>query len=128
MYKTVRGSLQQSSSRAEPFIIRPTSRDEQNTRRGFHSMTAALKRSFLCAIVIFVLAAVAPAQPQLPAYTGMVNDFAGKLSDARRQQLESWLENFRTRSGIEIAIVTMRFDDLQGYPIEDYSLQLARKW
>jgi uncharacterized protein len=58
----------------------------------------------------------------------MVNDFAGKLSDAKRQQLESLLENFRTRSGIEVALVTMRFDDLQGYAVEDYSLQLARKW
>ena len=91
-------------------------------------MTAAIKKLFLFTGVIFVLASVAFAQPQLPAYTGMVNDFAGKLSDAKRQQLESLLENFRTRSGIEIAIVTMRFDDLQGYAVEDYSLQLARKW
>ena len=91
-------------------------------------MTAALKKTCLTAIIILALAAVALAQPQLPAYTGMVNDFAGKLSDAKRQQIESLLENFRTRSGIEVAVVTMRFDDLQDYPIEDYTLQLARKW
>jgi uncharacterized protein len=91
-------------------------------------MTAALKKLSLCLLIVLALAAVAPAQPQLPAPTGMVNDFAGKLSDAKRQQLESLLENFRARSGIEIAVVTMRFDDLQGYPVEDYSLQLARKW
>jgi len=91
-------------------------------------MTAALKKTCLTAIIILALAAVASAQPQLPDYTAMANDFAGKLSDAKRQQLESLLENFRTRSGIEVAVVTMRYDDLQGYPIEDYTLQLARKW
>ncbi|MEN3335567.1 MAG: uncharacterized protein V7641_4932 [Blastocatellia bacterium] len=91
-------------------------------------MTAAIKKLFLFTSLIFVLASVAFAQPQLPAYTGMVNDFAGKLSDAKRQQLESLLENFRTRSGIEIAVVTMRFDDLQGYSDAQYALELARKW
>jgi uncharacterized protein len=106
----------------------PTSNDADQARRGFHSMTTAIKKLFLFTSIIFVLASAAFAQPQLPAYTGMVNDFAGKLSDTKRQQLESLLENFRTRSGIEIAMVTMRFDDLQGYPVEDYSLQLARKW
>ncbi len=91
-------------------------------------MTVALKRTLLCLSLILALAAVALAQPQLPAYTGMVNDFAGKLSADKRQQLESLLENFRARSGVEIAVATMRFDDMQGYPIEDYSLQLGRKW
>ena len=91
-------------------------------------MTVALKKTLLCLSLILALAAVALAQPQLPAYTGMVNDFAGKLSADKRQQLESLLDNFRARSGVEIAVATMRFDDMQGYPIEDYGLQLARKW
>ncbi|MFL6212720.1 MAG: TPM domain-containing protein [Blastocatellia bacterium] len=91
-------------------------------------MTAAIKKTCLTAIIILALAALAFAQPQLPVFTAMVNDFAGKLSAAKRQQLESLLENFRTRSGIEVAVVTMRYDDLQGYALEDYSVQLARKW
>jgi uncharacterized protein len=128
MYKIVRANYRQSSSRAVLFNARPTSSGQSNARRGLYSMTAALKRICLTAIIILTLAVVASAQPQLPAYTAMVNDFAGKLSDAKRQQIETWLENFRARSGIEIAVVTMRYDDLQGYPIEDYTLQLARKW
>ena len=91
-------------------------------------MAGAFKPIFLCLLFIFLSAAVAPAQPQLPAPVGLVNDFAGKLSDAKRQQLETLLENFRDRSGVEVAVVAMRYDDLQGYAIEDYSLQLARKW
>src|SRR5256714_1859364 len=128
MHRTVRASLPQSSSRTESFIIRLESREEYKAGRGLHSMTGAIKQTFLCLILIVVFAAVALAQPQLPAPTGMVNDFAGKLNDAKRQQLESLLENFRARSGVEIAIVTMRYDDLQGYSDADYALELGRKW
>jgi uncharacterized protein len=109
-------------------MVTRTTYDEHNARRGFHSMTAAIKKTFLSAIILFILATVSFAQPQLPAYTGMVNDFAGKLSDAKRQQLESLLENFDKRSGIQVVIATMRFDDLQGYPIEQYALELGRQW
>src|SRR6185369_1354515 len=128
MHIIVRGSLQQSSSRVEPFIAMPTSSDQHNAGRGFHSMTAAIKKSFLSTLIILILAAAALAQPQLPAYTGMVNDFAGKLSDGKKQQLESLLENFDKRSGIQVAIATVNYDDLQGYPIEQYALELGRKW
>jgi len=59
----------------------------------------------------------------------MVNDFAGKLSPATKQQLETLLTNFKDRSGgIEVSVVTVPYDKLGGYPIEDYSLGLARKW
>src|ERR1051325_11422052 len=110
MHIIVRGNLQQSSSRAEQFIAKRTTCGERNARRGFHLMTAAVKQLFLSTLLILGLAAVVLAQPQLPAYTAMVNDFAGKLSDGTRQQLETVLEKFRDRSGIEIAIVTMKFD------------------
>jgi uncharacterized protein len=59
----------------------------------------------------------------------MVNDFAGKLSPATKQQLETLLTNFRDRSGgIEVSVVTIPFEKMVGYPIEDYSLGLARRW
>jgi uncharacterized protein len=106
----------------------PTSNDERKARRGFHSMTVAIKKTFLSAIIILVLAAVAFAQPQLPSYTGMVNDFAGKLNDGKKQQLESLLENFDKRSGVQVVIATVNYDDLQGYPIDQYALELGRKW
>src|SRR5436853_855654 len=128
MFKTVRVNLRQSSSGAALFISRRKISNQANARRGFYSMTAAIKKTCLTAIIILALAALAFAQPQLPAFTARVNDFAGKLSDAKRQQLESLLENFRTRSGIEVAVVTMQYDDLQGYALEDYSVQLAHKW
>src|SRR5262245_33118091 len=128
MQISVRESLRQSSSRAEWLIANRTTCGAQHARRGFHLMIAGLKNLFLSTLLILVPATVAFAQPQLPSYTGMVNDFAGKLNGGTKQQLESVLENFRARSGIEIAIVTMKFDDLQGYSIEQYALELGRKW
>ncbi|MFY9609564.1 MAG: TPM domain-containing protein [Blastocatellia bacterium] len=91
-------------------------------------MINALKRFFVTAGAVALLATVSNAQPQLPQPQGMVSDFAGKLSPGTKQQLETLLMNFRDRSGIEISIVTVNFADMKGYPIEDYALQLGRQW
>ncbi|MEK6408558.1 MAG: TPM domain-containing protein [Acidobacteriota bacterium] len=67
-------------------------------------------------------------EPPLPLARGFVSDFAGKLSPATKQQIETLLLNFRNRTGIEVAVVTIPFDDMQGYPIEEYALRLGRQW
>ena len=85
-------------------------------------------------LVLSIFAALllgAPAYADLkvpPPPQGMLNDFAGKLSPASRQQIETLLESFRDRTGIEVAEVTVPFDDMQGYSIEEYALQLGRQW
>ncbi len=91
-------------------------------------MTKAIKLVLSSAAIVFVIATVSFADLQLPQPQGMLNDFAGKLSPASKQQLETLLENFRGRTGIEISVVTVSFDDMQGYPIEEYALQLGRQW
>lgn len=91
-------------------------------------MIRAMKRFLIAAAAAALLGSVSNAQPQLPPPQGMVSDFAGKLSPGARQQLETLLTNFRDRSGIEISVVTVNFDDMKGYPIEDYALQLGRQW
>jgi uncharacterized protein len=58
----------------------------------------------------------------------MLNDFAGKLNESTRAQLEGVLRRFREASGIEVVVVTINFDDMQDYPIEQYALELGRKW
>src|SRR6185295_8777604 len=70
----------------------------------------------------------ATSEQALPRPRGMVSDFAKKLSPATSRQIESLLLNFRNRAGIEIAVVTIPFDDMQGYPIEEYALRLGRQW
>ncbi|HWN98821.1 MAG TPA: TPM domain-containing protein [Blastocatellia bacterium] len=91
-------------------------------------MINALKRFLVTIGAVAFLASVSNAEPQVPPPQGMVNDFAGKLSPDTRQQLETLLVNFRNRSGIEVTVVTVNSDDMKGYPIEDYALQLGRQW
>lgn len=79
-------------------------------------------------IVLLFLASASTAQIKLPQPQGMVSDFAGKLTPETKRQLETLLINFRDRSQIEVATVLVPFDDLQGYPIEEYALQLGRQW
>ncbi len=91
-------------------------------------MTKAIKLFFATAAVVILLVTVSLADPQLPQPQGMLNDFAGKLSPASKQQIETLLRNFRDRTGIEVAVVTVSFDDMQGYPIEEYAIRLGRAW
>ncbi|MFN6965096.1 MAG: TPM domain-containing protein [Pyrinomonadaceae bacterium] len=64
----------------------------------------------------------------LPAPTGFVNDFAGVIDAATKQQLEEKLKNFRDTSSpsTEIAVVVVRTTGERD--IFDYSLAVARGW
>ena len=93
-----------------------------------HTRPRAVRLLVLIAI-IFTLSVTGSAEPVFPQPQGMLNDFAGKLSPGTKQQLETLLTNFKDRSGgIEVSVVTMDFDKLGGYPIEDYAIGLARRW
>lgn len=100
----------------------------QRLRQGLSNMKFMMKRLFTAAAILFLLATVSFAEMTFPQYQGFVNDFASKLSPDTKQQLENLLLNFRTRTGIEMAVVTVNFDDMQGYPIQDYTLYLGRQW
>jgi uncharacterized protein len=91
-------------------------------------MIKATRLLLTTATTLVLLAGMSFADPTLPQPQGMLSDFAGKLSPANKQQIETLLRAFRDRTEIEIAIVTIPFDDMQGYPIEDYTLQLGRAW
>lgn len=87
-----------------------------------------LYRILSASLVLLFLASASTAQMQLPQPQGMVSDFAGKLTPATKQQLETLSINFRDRSQIEVATVLVPFDYLQDRPIEEYALQLGRQW
>lgn len=78
--------------------------------------------------IILLAGLTASAQIATPQPQGLVNDFANKLSPAARQRLENQLKDFRDQHGIEIAVVTIPFDDLKNNSIERYTLELARNW
>lgn len=90
-----------------------------------------LKRSLQAITLILFIASAAFAQAtqmQIPQPTGLVNDFANKLTPETKQSLENLLTNFKNRSEIEIAVVTIPFEQMNGYPLEEYALEMARKW
>ena len=91
-------------------------------------MFRALSKTLSAMAIIFFISIMATAQPQLPEPQGLVSDYDGKLSPETRQSLENLLSNFRARTGVEVAAVTLAHERLQGYPIEDYSLRLFRQW
>ncbi|HSS19902.1 MAG TPA: TPM domain-containing protein [Pyrinomonadaceae bacterium] len=64
------------------------------------------------------------AQTQGP--TGHVNDLAGVVNDATRQQLETILTNLKTKTGIEFDVALVQ--TTAGKSIDEFSLQLAKDW
>lgn len=87
-------------------------------------MAAAL----ICALVLGALvplAAHAQTAPKLQP-RGYVNDFAGVLSPAVREQLENLATELNQKTKSQVAVVIV--PSLGGQPIDDYSIALAEKW
>lgn len=95
------------------------------------------KLAILLAAMLFCLAAVSASAQQsdwsvlpspLPSPTGHVNDFAGVIDEATKQQLETRLREFKQKTNppVEIAVVVVRTTGDRD--IFDYSLAVARAW
>ncbi len=61
-----------------------------------------------------------------PSPRGYVNDFARILDAESQAQMDALIRQVRARLGVEIAVVTV--PSLEGMPIEEYSIELARRW
>ena len=90
-------------------------------------------RIFLIAASTFVLLVTAiisasgqTAQSPLPPPTGYVNDYAGVIDKASKDQLEITLANLDRQQQIQFAVVTV--DTTGGREIFDYTLAVARGW
>ena len=86
-------------------------------------MTAVVPAPVLKGVVVWAAMQV---QVQVPSPVGMVNDFAGVLPAATAERLERLVTSVRTRSGGEIAVVTLK--DLGGREAGDVALQIGRDW
>lgn len=76
-------------------------------------------------IALFAAAAWA-ADPASLQREGYVNDFAGVLSAETKQEIGRYLKRVDDSAKAQIAIVTI--PSLDGQPIEDFSIELARRW
>ena len=93
---------------------------------------AKLKYSLAVLILLIGTFAVFPQTPfsintsPLPAPTSPVNDYAGVFDPAAKQQLETKLKDFKTKTGVELAVAVVKTTGDR--PIFDYSLAVARGW
>jgi uncharacterized protein len=62
----------------------------------------------------------------IPQLHGRVNDNAAMLSSEQAAQLEARLEAFETKTGHQLALLTV--PSLQGMPIEDFAIKVAEAW
>lgn len=63
---------------------------------------------------------------EVPPLEGRVNDHAGLLSPAVKQQLTERLAAHEQATGTQLAILTIA--SLEGTPIEDYSIRVVEAW
>jgi len=56
----------------------------------------------------------------------LVNDFTSLLSEQQQIDLSNKLLDFNNQTSTQIYVVT--YDDLQGYPVNEFALLLAEKW
>ena len=97
---------------------------------------ASAKLKYFQTVLILVLAAAgaysqtdAPFsinESPLPAPTGAVNDYAGVIDAATKQQLEEKLKQFKAATGVELAVAVVKTTGDR--PIFDYSLAVSRGW
>ncbi len=88
---------------------------------------AAGPAAVLVAVALaMIFAAVAIAVPNYPELTGRIVDNANLLTAEDRTAIEAELTALEATSTDQIAVVTV--PSLDGYPIEDYGIGIARKW
>ena len=77
--------------------------------------------------LLLILALAAPAAAlEVPFLSGRVNDLANLLSPTSRSFLEDKLKDFETRTGHQVAVLTL--DSLEGEVLESFSLKVHRTW
>lgn len=86
----------------------------------------------IAGVVILLLCTVSALLPatvdvnSLPKPTGYVSDLAHVLNPSTKDQLEAFCTKVEQQLGVQFALVTI--DTIGDQPIEDFAIQLARKW
>lgn len=82
--------------------------------------------ALLLLLVLIAGAAAAPPVPPAPSPARPINDFANLLEPADVKQMEAVAMALKKASGAELVAVTV--ENLGGYTIEEYALELFRRW
>lgn len=84
------------------------------------------KNALVLATFIAVAISFSVFAQDIPRPAGWVNDFAEVLSPETEKALSDKIQAYKDATGIEMAVVTV--PSLQGYTVEQFTLQLAEKW
>ncbi len=90
-----------------------------------HSLQHRDWLALLASLWLLLLTTTAWAR-EVPAYQGYVNDYAGMISPAARQQLTDLLAGFDRSDSTQVAILTV--DSLEGEDIEGFSIRVVDQW
>lgn len=81
---------------------------------------------YLLVLVLFFSSMAKGAELKLPALTSPVMDLAGIFRQSEQKDLATLAYEIYTNNGPQITILTV--PDLQGHPIEEFSIRVAEKW
>ncbi|HHY95754.1 MAG TPA: hypothetical protein GX513_12225, partial [Firmicutes bacterium] len=96
---------------------------------GGPGLLATFVSTFIAGVLVLVLAgnaALVMAQGQYPAPRGLVNDFAGVLSDSEVRDVEDICRSLQERTGAELAVVTV--PTTREETVESYAVNLFSAW
>lgn len=87
-----------------------------------------MKRFVILATILFffVLGSGLSAALEVPVLKARVNDYAGLLAPATKNQLEQALLEFEQSQSTQIVVLTVT--SLEGESLEDYSMQVVEAW
>lgn len=85
-----------------------------------------LARALVLLLALLAAPLLEAAFPPVPALTSRVNDYAGMISPAARQEIERKLAAFESQESTQIAILTV--PALRGEPMEEFSIRVAEAW
>lgn len=92
----------------------------------FSEMTFSFRRSLLLGLAILLTITSISYGITFPQYQGYVNDYSHILSAADTQMLENLSTELHAKTGIQL--VTVIVPSLDNESIDDYAIQLFKKW
>ena len=95
-------------------------------KRTRHGVATVVTLLLAGAITLGAGSALAQGEREVPFLSGRVVDLAGMVDEGARGRLEARLAAYEEETGSQIAVLTV--PDLDGEPIEDYSMRVVETW
>jgi len=86
-----------------------------------------MKKTAIILALILILGSVTLTAAEFPKPEGYVNDFAGVIDDASKQQMDGIIRAVERATGAEISVVVVQSIEPYG-SIEEYGVAIASEW